>query len=44
MEELVGRVSEAQMSAKLLHQVLGSTPKNEVLENELVKVILVYLL
>jgi len=37
MEELVGRVSEAQMSAKLLHQVLGSTPKNEVLENELVK-------
>jgi len=37
MEELVGRVSEAQMSAKLLHQVLGSTPKNEVLDNELVK-------
>jgi len=25
------------MSAKLLHQVLGSTPKNEVLDNELVK-------
>lgn len=38
LEELVGRISEAQMSAKLLHQVLGSTPRNEILENELVKV------
>ena len=38
LEELVGRISEAQMSAKLLHQVLGSTPKNEVLDNELIKV------
>ncbi|KAF8425859.1 hypothetical protein EV426DRAFT_641343 [Tirmania nivea] len=37
LEELVGRISEAQMSAKLLHQVLGSTPKNEVLDNELIK-------
>lgn len=37
LEELVGRISEAQMSAKLLHQVLGSTPRNEVLDNELVK-------
>ncbi|RPB23202.1 hypothetical protein L211DRAFT_787139, partial [Terfezia boudieri ATCC MYA-4762] len=37
LEELVGRISEAQMSAKLLHQVLGSTPKDEVLDNELIK-------
>ncbi|KAI5808596.1 hypothetical protein DFH27DRAFT_231924 [Peziza echinospora] len=37
LEELVGRISEAQMSAKLLHQVLSSTPRNEILENELVK-------
>ena len=38
LEELVGRISEAQTSAKLLHQVLASTPKNEVLDNELIKV------
>ncbi|KAF8473443.1 hypothetical protein BDZ91DRAFT_790184 [Kalaharituber pfeilii] len=37
LDELAGRISEAQMSAKLLHQVLGSTPRNEVLENELIK-------
>jgi hypothetical protein len=38
MEELVARISEAQTSAKLLEQVLQSTPQNEVPANDLVRV------
>ncbi|KAL7267203.1 hypothetical protein RUND412_010219 [Rhizina undulata] len=37
MEELVSRISEAQTSAKLLNQVLQSTPTTEVSTNDLVK-------
>lgn len=37
MEELVARIAEAQTSAKLLEQVLQSTPPAEVPTNDLVK-------
>ncbi|KAI9795512.1 MAG: hypothetical protein M1833_006982 [Piccolia ochrophora] len=35
--ELVGRVEEAKTSAKLLMQLLQSTPNSEVLDNDLIK-------
>jgi hypothetical protein len=38
MEELTARIAEAQTSAKLLGQVLQSTPQAEVPSNELIKV------
>ncbi|PWW79838.1 hypothetical protein C7212DRAFT_355588 [Tuber magnatum] len=37
MEELAARVSEAQTSAKLLEQVLQSTPHPEIPHNELIR-------
>jgi len=36
--ELSARISEAQMSAKLLMQILQSTPQDEVLSNQLIRV------
>ncbi|KAI9832307.1 MAG: hypothetical protein M1826_001993 [Phylliscum demangeonii] len=36
-EELAARVEEAKMSAKLLLQVVQSTPSNELLHNDLIK-------
>jgi hypothetical protein len=38
MEELAARIAEAQTSAKLLEQVLQSTPQAEVPSNDLIKV------
>ncbi|KAF3926995.1 hypothetical protein ABW20_dc0109674 [Dactylellina cionopaga] len=35
-EELAARISEAQTSAKLLMQILQSTPTNEILANQLI--------
>ena len=40
MEELTARIAEAQTSAKLLEQVLQSTPQADVPSNELIKVYL----
>ncbi|RPA83052.1 hypothetical protein BJ508DRAFT_413715 [Ascobolus immersus RN42] len=37
VDQLVSRISEAQASAKLLHQVISNTPKREVGRSELVK-------
>ncbi|CUS10676.1 unnamed protein product [Tuber aestivum] len=37
MEELAARISEAQTSAKLLEQVLQSTPQPEIPRNELIR-------
>ena len=37
VQELAGRIEEAKTSAKLLLQVVRSTPASEVLDNELIK-------